>query len=168
MRILREMIIQDKASTETVVQYVGYVTKLACMSQVFQWNLILKYDAEYRRQQAVLRFPWGADSPFLLQLFLGQDAKLPQQETDNRRTGGRYKFDPNSGQTICDKFNGRNGCNFRNCRYKHVCKLCYSQSHGEAQHKNSQPVDIPSATTPTSTLNPSAKNFVSPAQVAQR
>ena len=165
MSILREMIIQDKVPMQTVVQYIGYVTKLACMSQAFQWNLILKYDDEYRRQQAAMCFPWGADSPFLHHLFLGQDSKHTPPATDSKREVGRTKYDPNSGQTICDKFNGRNRCNYRNCRYRHVCKTCYSSSHGEVQHKT--PQTTPAAQTTlapapsTSSSNPAAKNFVS-------
>ena len=148
MRILREMIMSEKVDMTTVLQYIGYLTKVSCMSQVFQWNLLLKYDSEYRRQQSTLGFPWGADSPFLLHLFLGQEAtsrQKPQPEAGH--ASSRNVYDPKSGKIICEKYNGRNGCNFRGCKYAHICKSCYSTSHGEVTHKQNNPS---STATPTS------------------
>ena len=147
-RILRDMIINDKINMAGVLQYVGYMTKIACMGQVAPWSAILKYDTEYRKQQAALGFPWGADSPFLFNLFLNQGFAPRQKTSDGPRhsSNARSTYDPSTGQEICGKFNGRYGCSLRNCRYAHVCRSCFSHSHGEFRHRNAGTSTQPEST----------------------
>ena len=47
------------------------------------------------------------------------------------------KFDPASGKTICQKFNGRAGCPWPACRFAHVCMTCYGRRHGDSYHRDS-------------------------------
>lgn len=140
LRILREMVLKDGIKQDAVLAYVGYLTKVACMGQTFPWKSVLLYDHEYRKHQACLGFPWGADSPFLMQLLLGQDrtstaSSRGSDGAQKQRSGGRNKFDPGSGRNICQKFNGRNGCNLQSCKFAHVCFTCYSRTHGDFNHK---------------------------------
>ena len=82
LRILREMALKDGANLPQVLQYVGYLVKIANMGQRFQWKSVIKYDAEYRKAQAESGFPFGADSSFMMQLFLRDRpaaADLPNQ-----------------------------------------------------------------------------------------
>ena len=140
MRILRELILKDQIGLSGALEYVGYVTKIACMAQTYPWQAILRYDAEYRRHQAALGFAWGAESPFLMHLLLGQDgtsSRTHQQQgrEASHRANDRNRYDPATGKVICEKYNGRNGCNYRNCRFSHVCFTCSSTSHGEYGHR---------------------------------
>ena len=135
MRILREMIMHDRINTTTIIQYVGYVTKIATMAQVFPWQTILKYDQEYRKQQASVSFQWGADSPFLMHLFLGQSSAATRESSTRNERKPSNKYDPATGDIICQKFNGRAGCDFVYCKYRHACQVCYSKTHGEFQHR---------------------------------
>ena len=154
MRILRELIIQDQMTMPEVLQYIGYVTKVASMAQVFPWRSILKYDQEYRKQQAAMSFPWGADSPYLMHLFLSQDDAVRQtmdRQPDRQRgpSTSRNKYDLVTGKIVCEKFNGRNGCNLRSCNYAHVCLECYDRAHGEFQHKQKAHNAPPASTEPS-------------------
>lgn len=141
MRILREMVLQDKISMNGVLQYTGYVTKIASMAQVFQWPAILKYDAEYRKQQGGMGFAWGADSPFLMHLFLSQDSEKHSSRPsgDTSRGDARNRYDPSTGKIVCERFNGRAGCRSTNCRYAHVCLVCFRTSHGSSNHRRQAP-----------------------------
>ena len=70
LRILRLMITEDKVDLTCVLQHVGYLIKVATLAQNFKWDQVLKYDQEYRKSQAELAFPWGADNSFLMQVYL--------------------------------------------------------------------------------------------------
>ena len=148
LKILKEMVVQDNANLQTVMEYVSYLTKVACMGQSFTWGTVIKYDAEYRKTQSMMGFPWGADSPFLMQLLLRPTTNFgdkPRTSNANATVRQRQiKHDPASGRPVCEKFNSRAGCSFRSCRYAHVCMVCYASSHGETTHK-------PQQTRPTST-----------------
>lgn len=34
---------------------------------------------------------------------------------------------------VCNKFNSSTGCSFKNCIFKHICKVCKSADHGESK-----------------------------------
>ena len=87
LKILAEMITDDHASTPVVLQHVNYLTKIACMGQMFAWPSVLRYDAEYRKYQAHMGFAWASDSPFLMQLLLKRpdsNINAPQRFSANR------------------------------------------------------------------------------------
>ncbi len=128
LRILQVMVSEDNASMSDVMDYIGYITKIATLAQSFGWESVLRYDYEYRKAQARLRFPWGADSAYLMQLHLVTSVNMPTVDTavKPRMTGipprSRNKLDPNSGTIICQRFNGRQGCQFKGCN---ICScLC--------------------------------------------
>ena len=134
LRILREMILADKANPSEILAYVGYLTKIVCMAQAFPWQGVIKYDTEYRKQQAALGFTWGSDSPFLMQLLLNTERYGTDKPRETTRRTLNSKFNPSTGTAICQKFNGRLGCSFKNCRYSHACMKCYNSGHGEFNH----------------------------------
>lgn len=147
LRILRAMVVEDKAGLAQVMDYIGYLTKFATLAQTFKWDSLLRYDYAYRKAQSDMGFKWGADSPYLMQLHLmGHQAMAPgpdkgvnrgkQNSAPRRKPSDRNKYDPNTGTVICQKFNTTNGCDFRNCKYVHVCTTCY-KSHSQPQHGKS-------------------------------
>ena len=101
--ILRELALKDGASLSHVLQYVGYLVKIANMGQRFQWKFVIKYDSEYRKAQAEASFPFGADSSYMMQLFLHDqpavEAKPPHQP--NSTPHPQTKSDSRSGKPIC-------------------------------------------------------------------
>ena len=150
LRILRLMAIEDKADLSSILQYASYLVQIATMSQTFRWESVLKYDFEYRRSQAELGFPWGADNSYLMQVHLKpwERAAAPQQRDLSRRADiwskprerqRDQKCDPASGNTICQKWNGRNGCNIHGCRFAHVCMTCFSAQHPDVTHRETTP-----------------------------
>ncbi len=146
LRILQLMVAEDKASLSQVMDYAGYIMKIASFAQSFKWESVLRYDYEYRKAQAKLGFHWGADSAYLMQLYLIPSTPMPTSTADNAgkpRPGTnlprtRNKYDPNSGVIICQRYNGRQGCQLRGCKYAHVCASCY-KPHAEVSHKSPQP-----------------------------
>ena len=140
LKILCEMVTQDKIDTSEILEHVGYLAKIACMGQMFAWSSVTKYDAEYRKSQAAQGFQWGADSPFLMQLLLkhrdvqgASSSGMPRGYTRNHQQR-RQRHDPTSGRIICEKFNGKNGCTLARCRFVHVGGSCYMSAHGEFSH----------------------------------
>ena len=147
LKILREMILKDKANTAAIMEHVGYLIKVASMGQVFTWKSVLNFDQQYRKSQASSSFPWGADSPFLMQLLLKPKQQFSSENVKSEHgkgfSGNRFNnqrnpqnvTDPASGKIVCGRYNGRNGCYMNNCRYIHVCAICFSNSHGRPNHK---------------------------------
>ena len=138
--ILHEMALKDGANLPQVLQYVGYLVKIANMGQRFQWKSVIKYDAEYRKAQAEAGFPFGADSSFMMQLFLrdrpAADAKPSPQSNSSSRP--QTLFDPRSGKPVCGRFNTPAGCKLPHCKFAHVCRACYG-THSINGHKDLAP-----------------------------
>ena len=140
LRILREMALKDGTNLPQVLQYVGYLVKIANMGQRFQWKSVIKYDAEYPKAQAEAGFPFGADSSFMMQLFLhdrpAADAKPSPQSNSSSRP--QTLFDPSSGKPVCGRFNTPAGCKLPHCKFAHVCRACYG-THSINGHKDPAP-----------------------------
>ena len=151
LRILRDYALHENYSKEQIVAYTNYVIKIATLAQCFEWKSVLKYDQAYRRAQAETNFRWGADNSYFMQLYLKPESGNPTgntvppsthtQRQNFKRTGTfprqnktRGKFDPSSGKPICIKWNGATGCNFRDCKYAHICMECYTSAHTQVQH----------------------------------
>ena len=137
LMILRAMVLEDKADMTTVLEYVAYIIKMSRLAQSFRWESLLRYDVEYRKAQAETGFRWGADSPYLFQLYLQSFTGDPSKKTqgpNNQRHQQRNtpqhqrtysnKFDPATGKIICRKFNSITGCELRGCKFRHVCLSC--------------------------------------------
>jgi len=116
MKIMREMALKDGADLETVLRYAGYVIKIANMGQRFNWQSVLKYDAEYRKYQAIGKFDWGADNAWSMMVFLKEGFNTHEQNDINNgaqprhRDNHRTKYDYKCGKPVCDKINGRRTC----------------------------------------------------------
>lgn len=131
LRILREMVLKEGVSLTVAMQYVGYLIKTANMGQRFQWKSVLKYDAEYRKTQAEAGFPFGADSSYMMQLFL-------REQPVWAKDAGKYsksKTDPETGKPVCGQFNTSAGCKMTSCKYVHKCRICLGR-HSATIHKD--------------------------------
>jgi hypothetical protein len=140
LKILREMALNDGASKGELLEYANYLVKISTLAQCFHWQSVLKYDQAYRKAQAQSGFHWGADNAYMMQLYLKSEPmnKSTQPKRPQSSSGKKNKVDPDSGTPICMKWNGSNGCNFRGCKFAHICMKCYSTAHPECQH-NLQP-----------------------------
>ena len=137
LRVLRAMVTEEQIDVSEILDYIAYLTKIATFAQAFRWESVLRYDTEYRKRQADMGYKWGADSPYLMQLYLqasvGQfNDKL--RPSAPRRTANRWdnKHDPSTGSTICFKFNSQKGCQLKGCRFAHVCISCF-QAHPDCK-----------------------------------
>ena len=143
LRILREAIIEDSMPMSQVICHINYLIQVACLAQTSQWRKVLNYDTIYRKEQHQHGFSWGSNSAFLLQSQLATQpdpipafsAQTKKQNTSGRRTPMLSVTHPHTGQVVCEKWNGRYGCNFNGCRFAHVCISCFSKDHTEVQHR---------------------------------
>ena len=140
LRILREMIIDDSMPSIQIINHINYLIQIACLSQTNAWKKVKDYDTIYRREQHKHGFAWGKNSAFLLQSQLGSAESAPYQAKKGNATFTKRPplpsvRNPSTGQTICNNYNGRNGCSFPTCHFAHVCKTCFSSAHNEVQHK---------------------------------
>jgi hypothetical protein len=134
IKIAIEMIEKDYASVSEIQQYLGFVSKIATFTQVFDWVSVLNYDKEARREQHEQNKGWNHDNSFLMQALLRQ--KAVQHAAHDKRLGGTDRnTDPRTGKPICLRFNSTQGCTLRMCRFSHVCKVCLATSHSEQGHR---------------------------------
>lgn len=147
MRILLDLISKEGMTMPDVIHHVEYLMKIGTFAQGFAWSSVLQYDAEFRRLQKEKKRPWNLDDTYLMQLHLRNRQPYPErqgaqaQKSTAKTFGGKNKFDPRTGLPICEKFNGKNGCNFTNCKYAHVCMSCYASEHNDFTHKADQKRD---------------------------
>lgn len=137
IRITRDLVLEDGANLEQVMDYLNYLIQVAVFAQSFPWANVLSYDKVYRKEQASLGFRWGTSSPFLMTTHL-QKPVLQNAQADRgikRKAPTQARTDPKSGKTVCFRFNGHNGCQLKNCNFAHVCRACF-EAHPEVQHKN--------------------------------
>ena len=142
LRILRAMVLEDGIAQEQVMDYINYMIQVAVFAQGYPWINVLSYDKVYREEQYDLGFRWGTASPFLMTSRLQrpltsshtQDNKKKGQASANKTTATAQPRDPKTGNIICQKFNGVNGCSLPRCSYAHVCRSCFAD-HPEHQHK---------------------------------
>ena len=150
LRILRELIVEESLNTTQTVNHINYLIQIACLAQTNPWKKVKDYDVIYRREQQKHGFAWGKSSPFLLQSQLGNHDNPPPTQFQSKKgsapgqAGKRPPLpsvrNPSTGQTICNNFNGRNGCSWPNCHFSHVCKSCYSPAHSEIQHRENSTI----------------------------
>ena len=112
------------------------------MGQRVQWKSVPKYDSEYRKTQAEAGFPYGADSSFMIQLFLRdrlpQDQNMTRPSANSNTQHPQTKFDPQSGKPICGQYNSNKGCQLQRCKFAHVCRSCYNP-RSFSNHKEQAP-----------------------------
>ena len=143
MRILLDFIYNGMTLPE-VTQHAEYLLKVGTFAQGFAWTSVMQYDSEFRRLQKEKSRPWNVDDNYLMQLHLRnrppmqERTTLPVTRSVAKPSTRGNKFNPSTGTPICEKYNGKNGCNFTNCRYAHVCMLCYDKNHNEFNHKTDQ------------------------------
>ena len=90
LRIVRSMVTENNVQFPEVMNYVGYLVKIATLAQSFKWEQVIKYDQEYRKSQAELGFTWGADNSYLMQVYL----KSHVQDTIHGNVGNSQSTKP--------------------------------------------------------------------------
>ena len=104
---------------QDILQYMFVIREAAGKYDDTMWR---KYDEPFRLRQAVKVSPWYKINPDLwLRCFstqLGNQHRQPPV----------YKSNP----PPCIDFN-KGFCNFTNCRYPHICSICFATQHGKWQ-----------------------------------
>ena len=135
MRILREQVLDDEMSRAQIVNYVNYIIQVSAFAQTRNWESVLNYDSVYRREQHAQGFRWGAQSAFLMSTLRPKDTPAVRDESKTKK---QDSINPKSKKIICGRWNSWSGCSSQECRYDHVCKICYSGEHNAATHREQQ------------------------------
>ena len=131
----------ELSGTVAISAYARYGMKIADMCAIYPVARVMRYDAEYRIKVFEGALQWGEPDPELMNFcvfvkYLSQPERTQKPtypKRDQRDQRDRMASDPNSGKEICRNFNIRKGCNYRVCRFAHVCSKCYG-SHAEVDH----------------------------------
>ena len=127
-RILHDMATKDGASLPQILQYVGYLIKVANMEQRFQWKSVLEYHAEYRKTQWEAGFADEAASSFIIQLHIRDEPvhnpSLPKLHGNVQHL--QTKFDPRSDKPICGQLKATKVCQLQSCKFAHGCRASYN------------------------------------------
>ena len=111
--------------------YLSYLTRVAQLAQVFQWQSVLLFDREFRRLQAESNLPWDTECSYLMTLLL-RPLPSPSSTTANSKYDRRPRKDPASGKEVCIRFN-KGTCTSTACRFAHMCMICLGP-HQELNH----------------------------------
>lgn len=106
------------------------------------------YDREYRRLQNLHKFRWGTSVSHLAQEYLrlrnhapgiAQTGVVPHKTKDRLRGASTMASHTAQGKEICRRFNSKNGCFIKKCKFEHVCGMpgC-SAPHPISGHSKNQ------------------------------
>ena len=140
-RIMFQLINEGKLNGRGILDYLAYTVKVSQLGERYEWPTVLYYDRQYRELQSMLQFPWASDSPHLHKVYL-REKPLKQHAKGGRSNSAGKNIakgptDPNTNKEICISFNNdqRNACKYgANCRYSHVCSLCF-KLHARSEHE---------------------------------
>ena len=144
VRIQDELVRTGKLNSEIDKrQYWGYTCKILELNSRFEWQSILEYDREYRKNQARFNFAWGTEIPHLSSVQL-KDKKANFQPANSNKKSKQFSQSTNSSQGkktpqyICRDFN-RDKCARTSCKYQHICSVnnCY-KDHPAFKHDGDQ------------------------------
>ena len=126
--------------------YWGYICKILELNSRFEWQSVLEFDCEYRKNQARFDFQWGTEIPHLSSVQL-RDKRANSQNFSSKK--GRQFSQPNSNGNsnkkgannnyTCRDFN-RDKCTRAQCKYLHACSVTdCGKSHPASKHDNDVP-----------------------------
>ena len=129
--------------------YIAYTLKISQLSVEHTWQSVLKYDRQFRVQQALTNCGWGEDFPHLSSTWLVK--KPPKVNVSNQAGNGNARFTNNNDSykgarnrmdgrqqsshkqgnkaeddappENCSLFNTRK-CFYNPCRFMHKCVIC--------------------------------------------
>ena len=135
-RIMSKMISEGQlANMEDIIQYLQYVQDFGDYAQVCDQKSLMVYDNEYRIKQAKRNSTWGDDDVHLATFYLRRQTEIPNigGRTFQRRQERPPRLLDPQGIEICRNYNAF-GCNWKLCRYSHVCSICKEKGHTKSKH----------------------------------
>ena len=138
IRILYRLIESKQIdSYNEIKHYLAYVIKCMELATRYEWQLILRYDDEFRQLQALHDIPWVCESHHLhsvkllplalpANLYRRNPRKLGlcavgRAHTPHTAQDLNTVTHANDGHVICRSFNSLKGRTFHFCKYAHVC-----------------------------------------------
>jgi hypothetical protein len=119
------------SGVSNMLDYQSYTVRVFELFQRFQHSSVLLFDREYRKLQAKNNFRWGTDVGHHLQSVLLVPKGISNSSIQNKGVNNTYNISKpkgrgpatKDGHTICIKYNSHAGCNFRDCKFQHVCSV---------------------------------------------
>ncbi len=112
--------IQKHNSAAELIQYMSIIREAAGRHSGFCWRT---YDEQFRLRQANNPAPWSKINP---ELWLRIMSTSVATDAPSWRSGENLAV---SKRRSCNDFN-KGQCTFKNCKYSHVCSICYDSQHG--------------------------------------
>lgn len=140
LAILYKLQGENKLTSEGILDYLSYTTKICQLVQRYSLVSVLLYDREYRKLQCSHEFRWGTDVPHLHSVYL--QPRIPRQGNTAPKGGNSLRPPSASspltldGKVICKLFNSKGGCHYKEaCRFVHQCSHpgCHLQ-HSAVTH----------------------------------
>jgi hypothetical protein len=138
MAILHKLVGEGTLAPANIFDYIAYTSFICKLWGLYDPVSVLCYDREYRKIQNVHKFRWGTMVDHLVPTFLKAKSttssasatskssfnsvkQITQQGDRQSQNRGNVASHTPAGKVICRRFNGRNGCSMRGCRFEHVC-----------------------------------------------
>jgi hypothetical protein len=108
------------------------IGELLCQGHSVQ--RVMAYDADYRRLMSAGINSWGqalrwGDADFFLasKHLMGPGQQQPRPDKQQRQ-----QVRTPQGQPVCLSFNGAKGCSRQQCKFAHVCRVCFEEHPASA------------------------------------
>lgn len=144
MAILDRLIDEGLLSQQGMRQYMNYTYRFSQLAIHFEWQSLLAYDREYRKNQSVHGYAWGFHDNHLFNVHLkrkyvptvptiNQQRPYEGKGSSSKQQGAR-KTSNNKSVQLCIKFN-RGTCTYNPCKFAHLCSMdgC-AKPHPMSQH----------------------------------
>ena len=117
-------------------QYSHHTIKIGEKNIKYLWTSVLLYDDCYRKRQAELDFPWGADAHHLCDVsMMERGQKRNQNRFGTGRNPGPQNRRPQKPDRFCGYFNKGEDCPYKSeCNRPHICSMC-GKNHSRVDHK---------------------------------
>ena len=135
---------------DDMLSYMGHMVKVMELAARYEWLSVVKFDDEFRHNQALYNYPWLYESRHLHATLL--HAKTPasfpvaaEQKSKKQPSGqslgtkvapALYTADD---RIIYKRYNGQYGCELVACNFVHVCNRNIGISV-LIQHRNFEPI----------------------------
>ncbi len=114
-------------------EYLNYTFIINELASRYSWEIVVKYDDEYRQIQAIYGFPWGEPVDHLSKVFLREKEPPPNPPAAPKGATARGS----SATQSCSLYNSEGKeCHFTPCKFSHVCAIC-GKKHPRYEHDRS-------------------------------
>lgn len=148
LAILHKLVEDGVLPQAQIFDYLSHTSCIYRLVSSHELVSVFMYDREYRRLQNLHKFRWGTSVSHLAEEYLrlrnhapgiAQTGVVPHKTKDRLRGASTMASHTAQGKEICRRFNSKNGCFIKKCKFEHVCGMpgC-SAPHPISGHSKNQ------------------------------